>query len=141
MTRLARIGYDTAVGYLGGGAGALAARPDRVGGHRRMDCAALARELADPTPPLVLDVRAPGEWDAGHIRGCLNVPLDVLEGQLEAVPRDRPIVVACQGGYRSSIAASLLERHGVRVAGDLIGGFAAWSAAGLPAVVPAAEAR
>jgi glyoxylase-like metal-dependent hydrolase (beta-lactamase superfamily II)/rhodanese-related sulfurtransferase len=139
LTRLARIGYDTAVGYLDGGARALEARPDLMARHRRMDCAELAAELASTAPPLVLDVRAPGEWGAGHIEGALLLPLDVLEAQLETVPRERPVVVACQGGYRSSIAASLMERHGLRVAGDLIGGFSAWSAAGLPVAVPPAR--
>ena len=138
LTRLARIGYDTAIGYLEGGPRALAERPDRVVGHRRVDCATLAAELASPTPPRVLDVRAPGEWEAGHIEGAQLLPLDALEARLDEVPRDRPIVVACQGGYRSSIAASLLERHGLRVSGDLIGGFSAWAAAGLPVAVPVA---
>jgi len=138
MTRLARIGYDTASGYVEGGAQALAARADLLIGHRRLECAELARELAGPDAPLVLDVRAPGEWERGHIEGCLNLPLDVLEAGLASVPRDRPIVVACQGGYRSSIAASLMERRGVPVAGDLIGGFSAWAAAGRPVAVPVA---
>jgi hydroxyacylglutathione hydrolase len=136
LTRLARIGYDDAVGYVAGGASSLAARPDVARRHRRMDSAALARELGSRTPPLVIDVRAPGEWEAGHIGGCQNLPLDQLAARLGEIPRDRPLVVSCQGGYRSSIAASLMERGGLPVGGDLIGGFSAWSAAGQPVALP-----
>lgn len=136
LTRLARIGYDNAVGYVADGASSLVARRELARSHRRMDSAALARELGSRTPPLVLDVRAIGEWQAGHIPACLNLPLDQLSERLGEIPRDRPLAVSCQGGYRSSIAASLLERGGIPVSGDLIGGFAAWSAAGQPVASP-----
>jgi hydroxyacylglutathione hydrolase len=136
LTRLARIGYDSAVGYLEGGARALESRPGLVRAHRRMDSASLARELGTQARPRVLDVRAPGEWQAGHIPDCLNLPLDQLAGRLNEIPRDRPLVVSCQGGYRSSIAASLLERGGIPVHGDLIGGFSAWSSSGQPVELP-----
>jgi glyoxylase-like metal-dependent hydrolase (beta-lactamase superfamily II)/rhodanese-related sulfurtransferase len=136
LTRLARIGYDSALGYLAGGAQTLAEHPELLRSHRRMDATELARELGSRTPPLVLDVRAPGEWQAGHIGGCLNLPLDQLAGRLTEIPRERPLVVSCQGGYRSSIAASLLERGGIPVSGDLIGGFSAWTAAGQPIAKP-----
>jgi len=136
LTRLARIGYDSVVGYLEGGAQALASRPDLARAHRRVESATLARELTAQAPPRVLDVRAPGEWQAGHIPGCLNLPLDQLAGRLDEIPRDRPLVVSCQGGYRSSIAASLLERSGIPVQGDLIGGFSAWSSSGQPVESP-----
>ncbi|HVS18243.1 MAG TPA: rhodanese-like domain-containing protein, partial [Planctomycetota bacterium] len=130
ITRLARIGYDRIAGCLRDGAAAWASRPDLVRRHRRIGVDQLAFELASDSAPAVVDVRAPGEYEGGHLEGALLVPLDSLEEQLERIPRDRPFVVHCQGGYRSSIAASLLERHGIEVAGDLIGGYGAWTAAG-----------
>ena len=134
LTRLARIGYDRIAGCLRGGAAAWTSRPDVVRRHRRIGVDQLAFELASDSAPTVVDVRAPGEYAGGHLQGALLVPLDSLEEQLERIPRDRPFVVHCQGGYRSSIAASLLERHGIEVAGDLIGGYGAWTAAGQPVV-------
>lgn len=132
ITRLGRIGYDRVAGCLKGGAAAWKSRPELVRRHRRVSVEQLASELARKDAPLVVDVRAPGEYESGHLQGALLVPLDALEEQLARIPRDRPFVVQCQGGYRSSIAASLLERHGIEVAGDLIGGYGAWAAAGKP---------
>jgi hydroxyacylglutathione hydrolase len=134
ITRLARIGYDRIAGWLRAGPALWASRPELVRRHRRISVDQLAAELAAPDAPTVVDVRAPGEYEDGHLAGALLVPLDRLEAELARIPRDRPFVVQCQGGYRSSIAASLLERHGVEVAGDLIGGYGAWSAAGRPVV-------
>jgi hydroxyacylglutathione hydrolase len=132
IIRLGRIGYDRIAGCLKGGAVAWTGRPELVRTHRRVSVEQLAAELAAQDAPLVVDVRAPGEFEGGHLEGALLVPLERLEEQLARVPRDRPFVVQCQGGYRSSIAASLLERHGIAVAGDLIGGYGAWAAAGQP---------
>jgi hydroxyacylglutathione hydrolase len=134
ITRLGRIGYDRVTGCLRGGPAAWKGRADLVRSHRRVSAAQLAAELARPGAPAVVDVRAPGEFEAGHLEGAVLVPLDRLEEELARVPRDRPFVVQCQGGYRSSIAASLLERRGFEVAGDLIGGYGAWTAEGRPIV-------
>lgn len=134
ITRLGRIGYDRIAGCLKGGAAAWKGRPEFVRTHRRVSVAELAADLAKEDAPMVLDVRAPGEYEGGHLEGAVLVPLEHLEEQIARVPRDRPFVVQCQGGYRSSIAASLLERHGISVAGDLIGGYGAWAAAGRPVV-------
>ena len=71
------------------------------------------------------------------IAGSVNVPLDQLEERLAEVPRSREVVVQCLGGYRSSIAASLLERNGLPVRSDLIGGYNAWKAADQPIALPA----
>ncbi len=131
LTRLARIGYDHVEGLLGQGAAALERCPERVARHPRLGPSALSAALGGSAPPLVLDVRARSEWEAGHIQGSLNLPLPELERRLDELPRGPRVVVQCQGGYRSSIAASLMERRGLPVAGDLHGGFAGWQAAGL----------
>jgi hydroxyacylglutathione hydrolase len=80
----------------------------------------------------IIDIRAPDEWEAGHLPGVENVPLGRLVEQLSAISREEPIVLQCQSGMRSIIGASLLRRAGFEHVRDLRGGFAAWSAAGLP---------
>ena len=127
-TRLGRIGFDNVAGYLDGGMRALDARPDLVGRTERITAPNLAEQLGSGSAPLVLDVRAPGELEAGRIPGSLAVPLNHLEERLAEIPRDREIVVTCASGYRSSIAVSLLEAHGVQGLADLVGGMGAWEA-------------
>ena len=130
-TRLGRIGFDNVAGYLSGGMEALDGRPDLVSRTERITAQNLAEQLASASPPLVLDVRAPSEVEAGHIEGSLNVPLNHLEERLDEIPRDRPLVVTCATGYRSSIAVSILERHGRPDVTDLVGGMGAWEASRL----------
>jgi glyoxylase-like metal-dependent hydrolase (beta-lactamase superfamily II)/rhodanese-related sulfurtransferase len=129
--RLGRIGFDRVVGYLEGGAQALHARPDLVRRITRITATELAAELGGTQPPLVLDVRGPGERVAKHIAGSLHIPLPHLAAQLHTLPRDRTVVLQCAGGYRSAIAASVLAQHGMTAMADLVGGLAAWEAAGL----------
>ncbi len=128
-TRLARIGFDRVVGYLDGGPAAFAERPELVRSHPRIDAAELQRLLASKTPPHVVDVRAISEWQAGHVHGSQNEPLPDLRELAKKIPRDRPLVVHCLGGYRSSIACSLLEQAGFDQLTDLEGGWNAWIAA------------
>ena len=82
--------------------------------------------------PLMLDVRAPREREQKRIGGSVGMPLNHLGERLSELPTDRPILVYCAGGYRSSIAASLLARHGFRQVSEIAGGIAAWEAAKLP---------
>jgi hydroxyacylglutathione hydrolase len=126
-TRLGRIGFDRVVGFVEGGARAFASRPELVGGHRRIDPAELRALLASPRPPLVVDVRAASEWEAGHIDGSRNEPLPKLRETCSSLPRDATLVVQCLGGYRSSIACSLLEQQGFGRLLDLRGGWNAWT--------------
>jgi len=130
-TRLGRIGFDSVAGYLSGGMEALDGRPDLVSRTERITAQNLAEQLASASPPLVLDVRAPGEVEAGHIERSLNVPLNHLEERLDEIPGDRPVVVTCASGYRSSMAVSILERHGRADVTDLVGGMGAWEASRL----------
>lgn len=126
VTRLGRIGFERIAGFLEGGASAFAARPDLRRSHPRIDPPELARKLRSAAPPLVVDVRAPSEWNAGHIDGARNEPLPQLRELAQRLPRDRELVLQCQGGYRSSIAASLLEQAGFERIADLRGGWSAW---------------
>jgi len=132
-TRLARIGYDRIVGFLAGGpTKALESRPDLKRSSRRLAVGELKSELAAPSAPVVVDVRAAGERASGHIAGSLHVPLHRLRERMSEIPRDRPVVLQCAGGVRSMIAMSLLERAGYSNVRDLIGGYAAWHAAANP---------
>ena len=71
---------------------------------------------------------------AKHIPGSINIPLSHLQQRIDEIPRDRRIAVHCAGGYRSSIAASILHQHGITNLIEMAGGIAAWEAAKLPLV-------
>lgn len=130
--RLGRIGFDRIEGYLRGGMAALADRPDLVRTTERASVPMLIEELNSANPPVILDVRSQQEWKEGHIPDSLNIPLSQLKERLGEVPRDRRIAVHCAGGYRSSIAASLLDQNGANNLVELAGGITAWEAANHP---------
>jgi len=129
-TRLGRIGFDQVVGFLDGGLESLAARPDLTETIDRLGPDVAQRRVAEGA--VLLDVRAPNERFSKRIRGSVAIPLSQLPERLAEVPRDRPVVVHCAGGYRSAIAASLLQRAGVTNVSELAGGRAAWEQASLP---------
>jgi glyoxylase-like metal-dependent hydrolase (beta-lactamase superfamily II)/rhodanese-related sulfurtransferase len=135
--RLGRIGFDNVTGFLAGGLGARDARPDLVESTERLGPAVLDARLRGAAPPLVVDVRTAGERAAGAIPGSVHLPLGALVARLGELPRDRPLVLTCAGGFRSSIASSLLRREGLTDVAELAGGTAAWVAAGLPTGAPA----
>jgi rhodanese-related sulfurtransferase/glyoxylase-like metal-dependent hydrolase (beta-lactamase superfamily II) len=128
--RLGRIGFDEVKGYLKDGMAALATRPDLVESTERVSPLMLAEELGGTAPPVLLDVRAPGEWKTAHLDGSVNLPLTQLQQRLEEIPRDRRVAVTCAGGYRSSIAVSILKKNGVKNLEELAGGMTAWQTAG-----------
>lgn len=131
--RLARVGLENIQGFARGGHATLAGtRPDEVRTFRRRTADELAAELAGSDAPLVLDVRQPGERAQKRIAKSAFVPLDELEQRVREVPRDRRVLIHCAGGYRSSIAASILMRAGHERVEDLIGGMGAWEAARKP---------
>jgi hydroxyacylglutathione hydrolase len=124
--RLGRIAFDNVSGYLAGGMQAVPDRPELIERIERITAHDLAERLAGADPPLLIDVRAPGEWQEGRIDAAVNIPLSRLLERMATLPRDEPLVVHCASGYRSAIAASLLQRDGFRELADLIGGTAAW---------------
>jgi glyoxylase-like metal-dependent hydrolase (beta-lactamase superfamily II)/rhodanese-related sulfurtransferase len=128
--RLGRIGFDRVVGYLHGGLRSLESRPELIARTERLSPAVAAERLASSDPPLVVDVRAPREYEAKHIDGGVSIPLNHLEELADRLPSDRPLLVHCAGGYRSSIAVSLLRRMGFDDVSELAGGITAWEAAG-----------
>ena len=127
--RLGRIGFDSFVGYLRNGLGALEERPELMTGTARITPVEAAAALVSSDPPIVVDVRAPNELAKGRIEGSLNLPLNRLGERLDELPPNRRVLVHCAGGYRSSIAAGLMQQRGLDVL-ELAGGMAAWEAAG-----------
>jgi len=138
VMRLGRIGFDNVAGYLAGGMNALVARDDLVERTERITAPALAEWLAGKRPdaglaPIVVDVRSEAEHAGGHIEGSINIPLTHLDERIGEIPSGKPVAVHCEGGYRSAIAASLLQKLGRRDVHDMVGGYKAWLAAKLSA--------
>jgi len=88
--------------------------------------------------PVILDVRGKDEWNSGHIPGAINIPLGALQSCIADIPQGS-VAVHCQGGGRSAIAASILQKHGRSDVANLTGGYAEWSRTGHPVERPAAE--
>ncbi|TNH31139.1 MBL fold metallo-hydrolase [Micromonospora orduensis] len=126
VVRLARIGFDHVVGYLREPEGAFLEMAADMGRASRLTATELHDALATAEPPVVLDVRNAGEREQGAVQGSLHIPLAELTRRLDEVPADRPVVVHCAGGYRSSVAASLLRNAGRADVSDLLGGYGAW---------------
>ena len=130
--RLGRIGFDHVAGYLQNGLHSLESRPELIAKTERLSAPFAAELLSSNQPPLVVDVRAPREREQKHISGSLSIPLNRLAENLERLPKYRSLLVYCAGGYRSSIAASLLRGSGFDSVSEIAGGIAAWEAANLP---------
>lgn len=139
VTQLAVVGYDRVVGYLDGAMAAWleAELPVQTTNQLTVEqLHALRHDLH------VLDVRDPGEWEEGHIKGALHVPyyfiedrLEDEEGRNELRPyEDAPLAVICGSGQRSMIACSILQRHGFAQLFNVTGGMEEWNEAGLPVV-------
>jgi hydroxyacylglutathione hydrolase len=136
-TRLARIGFDRTVGYLPDIDAVLVAHPEQAKLAQRIAATDLASWM-DGEPDLQLvDVRNPSEHRGGTIPGSKTIPLPVLRDHLGELEPDRPTVVVCASGTRSSVAASLLRAGGFAQVADVLGGFEAWTAANLPTTLPA----
>lgn len=128
--RLARVGIENVIGYLEEGVVGWI-RSGHAAEHIPQIAVDDLRQMmaADPESVLVLDVREPSETEAGAVSGSLRIPLGELTARAVEVDRNRLVVVHCKGGYRSSIATSLLRRAGIRNVANLIGGYDAWAAA------------
>ncbi|MFC9556485.1 rhodanese-like domain-containing protein [Rhodococcus sp. NPDC056960] len=131
--RLARIGSDGAAGFLNvDGDGAFPADlTDLVRTAPRTTVLELDR-LRTAGAITVIDIRNPGEREMGVIPEAVPIPLAQLRSRLGEIPSALPIVVHCAGGWRSSVAASLLRAHGVEQVSDLVGGYTAWAAQHCP---------
>jgi hydroxyacylglutathione hydrolase len=133
--RLARVGLENVAGYLDGGILAWDREGRPLARTEQISVDELRARLAEDESLRVLDVRRPGEWRGAHLAGAEHLPLNELEAKAGTIGRDgdRPLAALCAGGYRSSIATSLLERAGHRTL-NVVGGMAAWTAAGYDTV-------
>lgn len=134
--RLARVGLESVAGYLADGVAGWVKSGyalDSIPQITVQDFAELRSR--EPDRVAVLDVRELGELTSGSIEKSLSIPLGKLKSRTAELDRGRLLVVHCKGGYRSSIAVSILRRAGFRDIANLIGGFDAWTTAGLPYVV------
>ena len=127
---LAMIGLDRVAGWFSTDAvAAWAAAGRSLETIRQMRPAELAAEIASGEVA-VLDVRAVDEWEAGHLPDVTNIPLGQIPERMSDLPAGRPLVLHCQGGGRSAIAASILQARGIKDVVNLTGGFGAWAAEG-----------
>jgi glyoxylase-like metal-dependent hydrolase (beta-lactamase superfamily II)/rhodanese-related sulfurtransferase len=122
-TRLARVGIEHTVGYLRDGMTAWQRAGEQVQSIPQIAAKDLRGRLAEFK---VLDVRRESEWQGGHIEGATWHALDNFPRELPSVDKDAPLAVHCKGGYRSMIAASLLQRAGFTKVTDVTGGYDAW---------------
>jgi hydroxyacylglutathione hydrolase len=131
--RLARIGFDDVIGALREPMRAFQEHPELVERGSRLTAGELASRIDRMPDVVVLDVRNPGERALGAIPESAHIPLAALNQRLSELDPSRPTVVYCAGGYRSSTAASVLSAAGFTDVSDLLGGYAAWTAAASPA--------
>jgi hydroxyacylglutathione hydrolase len=134
--RLGRIGFDHVAGYLQNGMHSLKSSSELIAFTQRLSAPFASEVLSSPQPPLAVDVRSPREREQKYIAGSLSIPLSRLAENMNTLPKDRPLLAYCAGGYRSSIAASLLQRSGFSSVSEIAGGIAAWEAANLPISTP-----
>lgn len=124
--RLARIGFDRVIGYLADPEQAMLDHPEQVQIASRLSATAFGERAAAVAGLQVVDVRNPGEAAAGMIPGAVNIPVGQLPGRVGELDPAAPTVVYCAGGYRSSVAASVLRRNGFTDVSDILGGYNAW---------------
>ncbi len=125
--RLARIGFDRVVGYLEEPLAVMAAHPERVEKASRLTAHEFATRRGDIEGLQLVDIRNPGEIQLGTIEGSIEIPVGQLPKRVDELDPNRPTVVFCAGGYRSSVAASLLRNEGFGDVSDILGGYGAWS--------------
>lgn len=124
--RLARIGFDAVIGYLDRPFEVMFTHQDDVQVASRLTAKAFDERVAELPDLQIVDVRNPGEVAAGIIPNAISIPVGQLPSRLDELDAAKPTVVYCAGGYRSSVAASLLRRNGFADVSDILGGFGAW---------------
>ena len=124
--RLGRIGFDRVVGYLGDPLAVFAEHPERTERASRLTVQEFDSRRNEFELQLV-DVRNPGEHQLGTIADAPNVPVGQLRDRVGELDPSAPTVVFCAGGYRSSVAASLLRSQGFTDVSDMLGGYGAWT--------------
>jgi rhodanese-related sulfurtransferase len=127
--RLARIGFDRVVGYLVRPQQVMIENPERVRRASRLPATDFDARRDEIDGLQLVDIRNPGETALGTIGGAQTIPVGQLPGRLDELDPNAPTVVYCAGGYRSSVAASLLRQAGFVDVSDIVGGYGAWTEA------------
>jgi len=141
VMRLARVGIESASGYLADGMAAWDRAGRTVAQLPQMPVDELQHQVAEGRNLQIVDVRRPGEYTSGHAPNAQSLPLATLANQVGRLDPTRPTAVICQSGYRSSAAASLLAQRGFQAVSNVVGGTAAWIQAGFPVVKADSEAE
>jgi hydroxyacylglutathione hydrolase len=133
VVRLARVGIENVRGYLDGGVQSWRDARLPLTAIEQVSVSQLKEQMANGALQIV-DVRRPGEYVNGHVPSALNAPLASLDKSLGPLPlqKDKLTAVICAGGYRSSAAASLLQKQGFSKLLNVSGGTGAWITAGYP---------
>ncbi|MDX2381808.1 MAG: MBL fold metallo-hydrolase [Acidimicrobiia bacterium] len=124
--RLGRIGFDRVVGHLVQPHGAMTAHPELVQPASRLTARQFDDRVSSVGELQLVDVRNPGEVGLGVIDDAISIPVGQLPSRVDELDADRPTVVYCAGGYRSSVAASVLREAGFSDVSDIVGGYGAW---------------
>jgi hydroxyacylglutathione hydrolase len=140
LRQFVRVGFTNFAGCLKGGMEAWVTAGLPVQGLAQLPVQELNKQLP-PGDFQLLDVRTPQEWDQGHLPDAHYLFLGDLPQKLKNLDRDKPVVVYCASGYRSSLAASLLQANGFAKVHNVPGGYTAWNAAGFSTVKPAATGK
>jgi hydroxyacylglutathione hydrolase len=127
--RLARIGFDNVLGALSDPLRVFFENPTVVEQQSRLSVEAFNERISSMSNVVLVDIRNPGEVELGSIPHARHISLPSLLKRIDELDKTSPLVVFCRGGYRSSIASSLLKSHGFTDVSDLIGGYTAWTAA------------
>jgi hydroxyacylglutathione hydrolase len=126
--QLLRVGVSRIDGYVNGGFEAWRDAGLPASAFPLTNVQDLQGTLGGSNPPVIVDVRTTREWNAGHIDGAVHIPLGELARRAPELPRDRNVATICEGGYRASLAASVLARSGLDRVINVTGGMAAWRA-------------
>lgn len=125
-----RAGIDRIAGYLDGGMAAWAVAGFSSGGLKLISSEDLHRMVTGDTGFMLLDVRAPQEYEDNLIRGAINIPVADLRTRHRELDKNRAVVLVCSSGNRSSLGASILRQHGFRDLSNVAGGMTGYSASG-----------
>jgi hydroxyacylglutathione hydrolase len=134
QTRLSRVGLDRVSGYLKDGVLAWHEAGLPLATMEQISVEELQHRIDEESVDMIIDVRRPAEWNTGHIEQAISMPLNHLAESALSLDRDAKVAVLCAGGYRSSMASSVLEQMGFRNVSNVAGGMTAWNNAKLKTV-------
>jgi len=142
VVRLARVGFSKVTGYLQGGFEAWRSAGKAIDIIIDVEPEELAMDIPFDNKLQVIDVRKPGEFEGGHVKGAENMPLNELVNPLHMAQLndEANLYVHCAGGYRSVIACSLMKRQGFHNLRNVLGGYGKMKdVKGMPIVIPSKE--